>query len=70
MAKECKIPNKGRGFFVEAKTKKEAMRKGRERNKRIHDKSKVTNATKVDRKCASAFKSPYFVWTKRQNGKK
>ncbi len=61
----CKFPNKGRGFFVAARNKSEAMKKGKLRQKIIKETAKIINATKIDRKCAPAFKSPYFVWTKR-----
>ena len=62
---KCKIPNRGRGFFVEAKNKSEAMKKGKQRQKRINETAEIINATKIDRACAPAFKSPYFISVKR-----
>lgn len=58
-----KIPNNGRGFFVEASCKKIALEKAMNNNN--IDTSRIKSAIKIDRSVAPAFNNPYFITLKK-----
>ena len=61
---KCKIPNKGKGFFVEGKNKIEARKRAKKHKERIPDLGKIIKITEINRECAPAFKKPWFVSVK------